>query len=107
MFPGGIGTSELVVIGVLAVLLFGSKLPEVARNFGRTYQQFRKGLTDLQSSFTSEASAPAKFDNRSQKVAHYKDATDEFEPPPPRFEPPVAGSENQSPPESESSSKAE
>jgi sec-independent protein translocase protein TatA len=107
MFPGGIGTSELLVIGVLAVLLFGSKLPEVARNFGRSYQQFRKGLTDLQSSFTSEVSAPAKFDNQGRKIAHYKDAIDEFEPPPPRFELPVAGSENQSPPESESSSKAE
>jgi len=107
MFPGGIGTSELLVIGVLAILLFGSKLPEVARNFGRSYQQFRKGLTDLQSSFTSEVSAPAKFDNQSQKIAHYKDAVDEFEPPPPRFEPPAAGSENQSPPENESSSKAE
>ena len=107
MFPGGIGTSELLVIGVLAVLLFGSKLPEVARNFGRTYQQFRKSLTDLQSSFTSEVSAPAKFDNKSQKIANYKDAVDEFEPPPPRFEPPAASSENQSPPETESSSKAE
>ena len=107
MFPGGIGTSELLVIGVLAVLLFGSKLPEVARNFGRTYQQFRKSLTDLQSSFTSEVSAPAKFDNRSQKIANYKDAVDEFEAPPPRFEPPAASSENQSPPETESSSKAE
>jgi sec-independent protein translocase protein TatA len=107
MFPGGIGTSELLVIGVLAVLLFGSKLPEVARNFGRTYQQFRKSLTDLQSSFTSEVSAPAKFDNQSQKIANYKDAVDEFEAPPPRFEPPTASSENQSPPETESSGKSE
>jgi sec-independent protein translocase protein TatA len=88
MFPGGIGTSELLIIGALAVLLFGAKLPDVARNFGRSYQQFRKGLTDLQSSFTAEVNAPAKFDSRQQKVAHYKDAADEFEsPPPPRFEP--------------------
>ncbi|MCE2793148.1 MAG: twin-arginine translocase TatA/TatE family subunit [Blastopirellula sp.] len=85
MFPGGIGTSELLIIGALAVLLFGSKLPEVARNFGRSYQQFRKGLTDLQSSFTADANAPAKFDSRHEKIAHYKDAVDELEtPPPPR-----------------------
>lgn len=106
MFPGGIGTSELLVIGVLAVLLFGSKLPEVARNFGRTYQQFRKGLTDLQSSFTSEVSAPAKFDNQSQKIAHYKDAVDDFDPPPPRFEPPAANGTPESPAATESSSEA-
>lgn len=106
MFPGGIGTSELLVIGVLAVLLFGSKLPEVARNFGRTYKQFRKSLTDLQSSFTSEVSAPAKFDNRSQKIAHYKDAVDDFDPPPPRFEPPAASAEPESTTAAENSSEA-
>lgn len=94
MFPGGIGTSELLVIGVLAILLFGSKLPEVARNFGRTYTQFKKGLNDLQSSFTSELNAPAKFDSKQQKIANYKDAADEFEPPPPRFEPPAISSES-------------
>ena len=106
MFPGGIGTSELLVIGVLAILLFGSRLPEVARNFGRTYTQFKKGLNDLQSSFTSEINAPAKFDSRQQKIATYKDAADEFEPPPPRFEPPSVKGESLSTTENETGSSA-
>ena len=54
MLPGGIGFSEMLVIGVVAVLLFGSKLPEVARNLGASYNQFRKGLSDIQSSIKKD-----------------------------------------------------
>ena len=38
IFTGGIGFQELVVIGVVAVLLFGSRLPSVARSLGQSYQ---------------------------------------------------------------------
>ena len=51
-FFGSMGVTEIVVIGVLAVLLFGSKLPEVARSLGGSYQQFRKGLSDIPVSYT-------------------------------------------------------
>ena len=54
MLPGGIGTLEMAVIGVVAVLLFGGRLPEVARSLGQTYAQFRKGLDDLKSNFDQE-----------------------------------------------------
>ena len=45
----GLGFQELVIIGIIAVLLFGKRLPEVAKNLGRSYHQFRKGLSDIQS----------------------------------------------------------
>jgi sec-independent protein translocase protein TatA len=45
----GLGTTELLIVGIVAVLLFGRRLPEVARSLGRSYQQFRRGLDDLQS----------------------------------------------------------
>jgi len=54
MFPGGIGSFELMLIAVIAVMLFGSKLPEVARSFGQSYTQFRRGLNDIQTSIKSE-----------------------------------------------------
>ncbi len=44
----GLGFQELIVVGVVAVLLFGKRLPEVARSLGGSYQQFRRGLTDIQ-----------------------------------------------------------
>ena len=54
MFPGGIGYAEIILIGIVAVVLFGSRLPEGARSVGQSYTQFRKGLNDIQSSVKSE-----------------------------------------------------
>jgi sec-independent protein translocase protein TatA len=97
MFPGGIGTGELVIIGALAVILFGSKLPDVARNFGKSYQQFRKGLSEIQTSFSTDVNSPPSRSNNSnsnrERIKHYKDATDDPAPPVvPRFEAPAAES---------------
>lgn len=45
----GLGTSELLVLFLLVLLLFGPhKLPELARNLGRTIRQARKAWNDLQ-----------------------------------------------------------
>lgn len=38
----GIGGPELVLLLLLAVLLFGGKLPEVGRTVGRYLREFRK-----------------------------------------------------------------
>lgn len=50
-FFGGIGPLEMVVIGTVAVLLFGSRLPSVARSAGKSLTEFRRGMQDLQSDF--------------------------------------------------------
>ncbi|NLF30765.1 MAG: twin-arginine translocase TatA/TatE family subunit [Planctomycetes bacterium] len=38
------GPMEWVVIGLVAVLLFGRRLPEVGRNLGRSLVEFKRGL---------------------------------------------------------------
>ena len=80
------GIGELVVIGVIAVLLFGSKLPEVARSLGSSYQQFRKGLSDIQTSIKNDMD----IDTGSLGLPDYSDSHDDYdEPTAPNFEPPV------------------
>lgn len=46
-----LGPSEMVVFGIVAILLFGSKLPEVARNLGASYRDFKKSIGDFQREF--------------------------------------------------------
>jgi sec-independent protein translocase protein TatA len=38
---------ELALIGVIALLLYGSDLPEVLRSWGKTYSEFRKQLNGM------------------------------------------------------------
>lgn len=47
----GLGPFEMVVIGVIAVILFGGSLPDVARKFGGSYREFRRGLNEVQQQF--------------------------------------------------------
>lgn len=45
--PFGIGPMEMLVVGVIALLLFGKKLPEVARGLGKSVTEFKRGLRDV------------------------------------------------------------
>ena len=45
--PLFIGTTELLLIGALALLLFGGKkLPEMMRGLGQGVQSFKKGMKE-------------------------------------------------------------
>ena len=39
-----IGWTEIAVIAVVAVLIFGRRLPEVGRSMGQSLVEFKKGL---------------------------------------------------------------
>ena len=45
---GRIGTTELVLILVVLLLLFGAKrIPDIARSIGKSMSQFKKGMNDV------------------------------------------------------------
>lgn len=44
---GGLGTTEIIVIAVVALILFGpNKIPDFARQCGRAVNMFKKGMRE-------------------------------------------------------------
>ena len=47
-FFGTLGWAEMIIIGVVGVLLFGRRLPEVGKSVGRSIVEFKKGLAGIE-----------------------------------------------------------
>ena len=81
----GLGPMELLIVGVIAVLLFGKRLPEVGRSLGKGLIEFKKGLNDIK----SEVDSATYVQPSSSRVATRYHADDHDEPTAPKFEPPA------------------
>lgn len=44
----GIGPTELVVVGIVMLLLFGNRVPEMMRGMGRGIKEFKDGVQGIE-----------------------------------------------------------
>ena len=82
----GLSWHEFIIVGVIAILLFGKRLPEVARSLGSSYKEFKRGLSEFHTQL--EAPEPTTASRSYQSAP--RDVDDYEEASAPRFEPPPA-----------------
>jgi sec-independent protein translocase protein TatA len=83
-FFGAPGLPELMIVGIIALLLFGKRLPEVARSLGKGIVEFKKGVRGVEDEvdtavYSSEESSPRPIPEEEREEATA-----------PKFEPPAA-----------------
>jgi len=49
------GPWELAIIAIIALILFGRRLPEVGKSLGKGIVEFKKGLKEVQDEVTKTA----------------------------------------------------
>jgi sec-independent protein translocase protein TatA len=57
----GLGGTELIIIGLIVLVLFGSRLPKAARGFGQSIKEFKKGVRE---------GSDAADDDRPRQIEH-------------------------------------
>lgn len=62
-----LGTWEIVGIVAVGLLLFGSRLPSIARSLGKSVIEFKKGVKDVKSDL-DPTEEPRKLEDRSREV---------------------------------------
>lgn len=77
---------ELIIVGIVALLLFGKRLPEVARSLGKGITEFKKGVRGIDDEVDTSSSSSSRPSSRPAAEDRPVETTaPKFEPP--KFEP--------------------
>ena len=51
----GLGWSEVLIVLAIALVLFGNKLPQLARSLGKSLTEFKRGVSEIQDDLAQTA----------------------------------------------------
>jgi len=87
-----LGPSGIIIVAIIAVLLYGERLPEVARTFGKNFLELKKSIQGVREQLeTAARDATASVRDATASVRQTMDITQEVgreEATAPKFEPP-------------------
>ena len=78
----------LLILAVLAVLLFGERLPEVARSIGKQFMELKKGMGSIQDEIHGAINSATSTADTTAAATPYQPPEDREEATAPKFEPP-------------------
>ena len=82
----GVGMPEMIILAIVGLLLFGKRLPEVARNLGKGITEFKKGVRGIEDEVDTSSSSSSRPSSRPAAEDRPVETTaPKFEPP--KFEP--------------------
>jgi sec-independent protein translocase protein TatA len=90
----GIESTEMIILFVVALLLFGKRLPEVAKTVGKGVADFKKGLAGIDDHLRTSVHAPYQSSPSSAPPTprpaplEQRESSPETGPVVPKFEPP-------------------
>lgn len=62
LFLGGVGMQELLIIGVVILVFFGSKkIPEFMKGLGKGVREFKDGVKQVKDDMDNNVASPAKI----------------------------------------------
>ncbi|MFP4057669.1 MAG: twin-arginine translocase TatA/TatE family subunit [Candidatus Brocadiia bacterium] len=64
------GPFEMVIIGMVALLLFGPRLPSVMRSIGKGIVEFKKGLRDTEDEISRQIESSDDSDATQKQIEH-------------------------------------
>jgi sec-independent protein translocase protein TatA len=86
LFAFDLSPSTMLILGVIAVLLFGERLPEVARSVGKGLMEFKKGIRSIQEDV--EGAINSATSTSTSSASPYEEPEEREEATAPKFEPP-------------------
>ena len=59
-FLQNLGTTELMVVAFVSLLIFGNRLPSVMRSLGKSVTEFKKGVSGIEDDIDQAVTADTK-----------------------------------------------